>query len=71
MNTDDLNKQAADRITHPAAWNSWYLYIQARRNDTLNAEEKGILNELWSMTTTMNKMVENAITARRKSIPKP
>jgi hypothetical protein len=66
--SNELDQQAQDRIKHPAEWNSWYLYAKSRQNDTLNKEELAIAKKLWSMTTTMDKMVEEMIIARRKSL---
>jgi len=66
--TSDLNEQSASGIRHPAEWNTWYLYIRSRMQDTLNADEKAIMEELWTMTSKMNHLVTRGIIARKKSL---
>ena len=36
--------------------------------DTLNADEKAIMEELWTMTSKMNHLVTRGIIARKKSL---
>ena len=68
MTTEELNEQAANRTRCPAEWNTWFFYINARKQDTLNADEQKIMDELWSMTKKMDYLISRGIIARRKSL---